>query len=218
LSAPADAAGHGTRAPWRKVRSALVIALLCLYTVASHLAATSGAAAYAWLAWSSLAAGVGLALPWKAGLALALALIGPMPWVPVAWLVAVPPVVIYLALAVWFGRTLLPGRVPLISRFASLERGELEPVLAHYTRRLTAIWTAFFVAMATLSAVLALLGDGETWSFFTNGVSYLLMGVLFFGEYVYRRLRYSEFRHASLPRMIRMLVTAGRTARRAHGR
>ena len=125
---------------------------------------------------------------------------------------------IYLALAVWFGRTLLPGRVPLISRFASLERGDLEPVLARYTRRLTAIWTAFFLAMATLAAVLALLADGHTWSLFTNGLSYLLMGVLFFGEYAYRRLRYSEFRHASLPRMIRMLVAAGRTARRAQGR
>jgi len=205
-------------APAAAVRSVLVIALLALYSVASHVAATSGAAGYAWLAWASLVAGVALALPWKAGLTLALALIGPMPWIPVAWLLAVPPVVIYLALAVWFGRTLLPGRVPLISRFASLERGELEPVLARYTRRLTAIWTAFFLAMATLAAVLALLADGHTWSLFTNGLSYLLMGVLFFGEYAYRRLRYSEFRHASLPRMIRMLVAAGRTARRAQGR
>lgn len=205
-------------APAAAVRSGLVIALLALYSVASHLAATSGVAGYAWLAWSSLVCGVALALPWKAGLALALALIGPMPWIPVAWLLAIPPVVIYLALAVWFGRTLLPGRAPLISRLASLERGELEPVLARYTRRLTAIWTAFFVAMATLAAALALLGDGHTWSLFTNGVSYLLMGALFFGEYAYRRLRYSEFRHASLPRMIRMLVAAGRTARRAQGR
>ena len=205
-------------APAAAVRSALVIALLALYSVASHVAATSGVAGYAWLAWSSLVCGVALALPWKAGLALALALIGPMPWIPAAWLLAVPPVVIYLALAVWFGRTLLPGRVPLISRFASLERGDLEPVLARYTRRLTAIWTAFFLAMATLAAVLAVLADGHTWSLFTNGLSYLLMGVLFFGEYAYRRLRYSEFRHASLPRMIRMLVAAGRTARRAQGR
>jgi uncharacterized membrane protein len=196
----------------------LVVALLCLYTFASHVAATGGAVAYAWLAWSSLVIGVALALPWKAGLAFALAFLGPVPWLPSDALLKVPPVVIYLALAAWFGRTLLPGREPLISRFASLERGELEPVLARYTRRLTAVWTAFFVAMALLSAALALAADGETWSIFTNGVNYLLMAVLFLGEYVYRRLRYSEFRHASLPRMIRMLVGAGRGNRRAPGR
>ncbi len=196
----------------------LVVALLCLYTFASHVAATGGAVAYAWLAWSSLVTGVALALPWKAGLAFALVFLGPVPWLPADALLKVPPVVIYLALAAWFGRTLLPGREPLISGFASIERGELEPVLARYTRRLTAIWTAFFLAMALLSAALALAADGETWSIFTNGVNYLLMAVLFLGEYVYRRVRYSEFRHASLPRMIRMLVTAGRGNRRAPGR
>lgn len=196
----------------------LVIALLCLYTVASHVAATGGDAAYAWLAWSSLVVGVSLALPWKAGLVLAAALLGPVPWIPGAVLLKAPPVVIYLALAAWFGRTLLPGREPLISRFASLERGELEPVLARYTRRLTAIWTAFFLAMALVSAELAFAADGGTWAIFTNGLNYLLILVLFLGEYVYRRLRYSEFRHASLPRMIRMLVSAGRAGRRARGR
>ena len=206
----------GARA--RRLRSVLVIALLCVYTVASHVAATGGAVAYAWLAWSSLVLGVSLALPWKAGLALAVALLGPETWSPADTLLKVPPVVIYLALAAWFGRTLLPGREPLISRFASLERGELEPVLARYTRRLTGIWTAFFLAMAVLSGGLALGADGETWSIFTNGLNYLFIAVLFFGEYVYRRVRYSEFRHASLPRMIRMLVTAGRAGRRAHGR
>jgi uncharacterized membrane protein len=196
----------------------LVIALLCVYTICSHVAVTSGTAAYAWIAWSSLVTGVAVALPWKAGLALAIALIGPVPWIPVDLLLKAPPVVIYLALGAWFGRTLLPGREPLISHFASLERGQLEPVLARYTRRLTAVWTAFFVAMATVSAALAVLADGETWSFFTNGVSYGLLAVLFLGEYVYRRVRYSEFRHASLPRMIRMLVTAGRPGHRAQGR
>jgi uncharacterized membrane protein len=201
-----------------KLRSVLMIALLCVYTISSHLAATSGTAIYAWVAWSSLVTVVAVALPWKAGLALALALLGPVPWVPVEVLLKAPPVIIYLALGAWFGRTLLPGREPLISQFASLERGQLEPVLARYTRRLTAVWTAFFAAMAVLSAALALLADGETWSFFTNGLNYGLMAVLFFGEYIYRRVRYSEFRHASLPRMIRMLVTAGRPGHRAHGR
>ena len=202
----------------RKARSALVLALLCAYAVLSHLAATTNGSAFAWGAWLCLAGAIALALPWKAGLAIAAALLAPLAWVPIEALLRIPPVIIYLALGAWFGRTLLPGRQPLISGLASLERGELEPELARYTRRLTAIWSAFFFVMAVLSAALAVLADAETWSLFTNGVNYLLMALLFVGEYAYRRVRYSQYRHASFPRMMRMLFTAGRTRRRAAGR
>jgi uncharacterized membrane protein len=201
-----------------KVRNALVVALLLAYAVLTHVAATTGGGNYALLAWCSLIAAIALALPWKAGLVAAIALLAPLAWLPIEALVKVPPAIIYLALAAWFGRTLLPGRQPLISGLASLERGELEPVLARYTRRLTAMWSAFFVLMAAVSAALAVFADAETWSVFVNGVSYLLIALLFVGEYVYRRVHYSQFRHASFPRMMRMLFTAGRTQRRAEGR
>jgi uncharacterized membrane protein len=208
----------GGGAPLRKARNVLVVALLCAYAVLSHVAATTGKTTYASLAWFCLVGAIALALPWKAGLGIAIALLAPLAWVSIEGLLRIPPVVIYLALAAWFGRTLLPGRQPLISGFARLERGELEPDLARYTRLLTAIWSAFFAAMAVASLALALLADAETWSLFTNGVNYLLMALLFFGEYAYRRLRYSQYRHASLPRMIQMLITAGRNRRRAAGR
>jgi uncharacterized membrane protein len=202
----------------RKARGAAAVALLCAYAVYSHFAATTGRADFAWIAWLCLAAAPALGLPWKAGVPLAAALLAPLYWVPIEGLLRVPPVVIYPALAAWFGKTLLPGEEPLISWFASLERGELEPELARYTRRLTAVWCAFFAAMAVLSAALALLADAETWSLYTNGVNYALMALLFVGEYVYRRVRYSHYRHASFPRMMRMLFTAGRGRRRAAGR
>ena len=202
-------------APLRKIRSALVIALLFAYAVLSPFAATNASSALALLAWLCLVAAILLALPWKLGLATALVLLVPLAWVPSEGLLRVPPVIIYLALAAWFGKTLLPGREPIISWFASLERGELEPVLARYTRRLTVMWSAFFALMAILSAAFGVLADAETWSLFTNGVNYFLMALLFFGEYGYRRLRYSQYRHASLARMIQMLFTAGRARHRA---
>jgi uncharacterized membrane protein len=209
---------NDTTALLRKTRNAVVVLALCAYAVASHVAATTGDGAFAWLAWLCLVGAIVLALPWKAGLPIAVALLAPLVWVPIEALLRAPPVIIYLALAAWFGRTLLPGRQPLISGFASLERGELEPVFARYTRRLTVMWSAFFAVMAVVSAALALLADAEAWSHFTNGVNYVLIALLFFGEYAYRRVRYSQYRHASLLRMIQMLLTAGRARRRPAGR
>lgn len=56
-------------------------------------------------------------------------------------------------LAIFFGRTLLPGRVPLIERIARVSEPDMLPVLCRYTRRLTAIWCAYFVLAAFLSLV-----------------------------------------------------------------
>jgi uncharacterized membrane protein len=205
-------------APLRKIRNALAIGMLLAYIALSHFAATTGTAGFAWAAWSCLAGTIAFGLPWKAGVPLAAALLAPLAWIHVETLLRVPPVIIYAALAAWFGRTLLPGRQPLISAVARLERGQLEPELASYTRGLTAVWSAFFAVMAVASAALAALADAATWSLATNGVNYLLMALLFFGEYVYRRVRYSRYPHASLARMIRIMFTAGRAGRRPAGR
>jgi len=109
-----------------------------------------------------------------------------------------PPILIPIALCWLFGRTLAKGRTPLISRFAEIEQnGTLTAELARYTRRLTWIWTVFFIALAAISAWLAVSGDRVAWSWFTNFASYLLVGGLFLGEFVYRRIRYRRYRHDS---------------------
>ena len=53
-------------------------------------------------------------------------------------------------LALFFGRTLLPGREPLITRIARVSDPALAPHLCRYTRRLTAVWTGYFVFAAML--------------------------------------------------------------------
>ena len=114
------------------------------------------------------------------------------------WLFDLPPILIPTALCWLFGRTVVKGRTPLISRFAQLEQGgTLTVELARYTRRLTWVWMLFFVALAAISAWLAASGDRVAWSWFTNFASYLLVGALFLGEFVYRRIRYRRYRHDS---------------------
>jgi len=118
------------------------------------------------------------------------------------------PLAVNLALCVLFGRTLAPGREPMIARFARLERGAaLPPDLARYTRRLTVAWTGFFALMAAVSASLAAWGSVTAWSLFTNVINYLLVAAFFVGEYVYRRLRYRHYEHLSPIELIRRLHT-----------
>ena len=129
-------------------------------------------------------------------------------------LLLAPPVLINAALAYVFGSTLLPGRDPFISRFARMEQGALPADLARYTRRLTWIWALLFTAMAITALALALFGSLAAWSTFTNVVTYALVGVLFAGEYAYRRVRYRQYRHASLPDLVSNVRRAGLVARK----
>jgi uncharacterized membrane protein len=205
-----------SRTPFRAWRKVLAIPLLCAYPVLTHASAASGLPLYAWAAWLCLSGVLCLAVPARWRLLTAFVMIAPLFLQPEALLRA-PPVVINIALAVWFGSTLRAGGEPIISRFARMERGELEPDLVAYSRRLTVMWTVFFVFMAALSAALAMFGTAEAWSLFTNGINYILITAIFVGEYVYRRVRYGHYRHASLPRMIRMMFNAGNADTRRAG-
>ena len=200
-------------------RHALGVLLLLSYPVLTHAAVTTGLGYLASAAWLCLAALLYLSFPGKWGLAgFALLAAAPLAADPDA-LLKFPPVVINLALAVWFGRTLAPGEEPMISWFARLVRGtELAPDLARYTRRSTLMWTAFFVSMAAAAAALAVLATPRTWSLFANGIDYLLVGVLFFGEYVFRRVRYRHHEHRPLADVVRTVVRAGKLAPRRTAR
>lgn len=122
---------------------------------------------------------------------------------PAEWLLFIPPIVINLALAWVFGRTLVRGRMPLIARFAIMEQGTLSAELVTYTRTLTWLWTLLFVAAAAASLALALSGHRDAWSLFTNLLNYVLVAALFLGEFVYRRLRFRNYRHHSPLQLLR---------------
>ena len=80
------------------------------------------------------------------------------------------------------------------------------------------MWTAFFVSTAAAAAALAVLATPRTWSLFANGIDYLLVGALFFGEYVFRRVRYPHHSHRPLADVIRTVARSGKLAPRRTAR
>lgn len=124
-----------------------------------------------------------------------------------------PPIVINLGFAAWFGLTLRAGREPMISRFARIERGTLAPDLVAYTRRLTLVWTLFFLAMAAISAALSALPSAAPWAWFTTFGNWICVAALFFVEHLYRRRRFAHHPHASPMKVIALLRTQWRVSR-----
>ena len=118
-----------------------------------------------------------------------------------------PSIAINLGLAGVFGATLRAGREPLVSRIARLERGTLDQRLLRYTRTLTMVWTAFFVAMAGISAALSTLSSLAAWAWFTAVGNWVCVAALLFGEFCYRRVRLARYPHAS-PAQVWALVRA----------
>ncbi|MBI2307312.1 MAG: hypothetical protein HYU78_08415 [Rhodocyclales bacterium] len=92
------------------------------------------------------------------------------------------------ALGLFFGRTLLAGREPLCTHFASLAHDHVSPRLARYTRQVTVAWTLFFALMVATSVLLFAFASIETWSVFANLLTWPLVGAMFVVEGGVRRL------------------------------
>lgn len=109
-----------------------------------------------------------------------------------AGLLKVYPVFVSLLLLGSFGYTLFHGPT-MIYRFATLRdtsiasSAEKEKIEAH-CRKVTVIWCVFFIVNAAVSVVTIALGD-VVWSVYNGFVSYVVIGVLFMGEIIYRKLK-----------------------------
>jgi hypothetical protein len=116
------------------------------------------------------------------------------------------PLAIYLSLAVLFASTLLPGRVPLVTRFASaMRQGQMPDAVIRYTRSITGLWVLFFCSMAAITLWLALYASFQHWSLFVNFISYALMAGFFLLEFGYRRWRLGELVDYSFSEFMRGL-------------
>ncbi len=102
-----------------------------------------------------------------------------------ATLLAALPLAGNLLLAWHFGATLRTGQEPLITRYTRAEQGRLPPELVGYTRRLTWLWTLFFLAFAAVN-LLTLAGAGPAPGL--SGAANIVLSALFFlGEHPVRR-------------------------------
>jgi uncharacterized membrane protein len=106
----------------------------------------------------------------------------------------------YAVLAASFGQSLLPGRTPLCTVFADRLHGPLSAQETVYTRRVTAAWSIFFVAILLLTLGLFAFAPLRVWSFFANFCAVPLMGLMFVAEYVVR--------HRVLPQVERRGILA----------
>lgn len=105
------------------------------------------------------------------------------------------PVLICLALAWFFGRTLCAGRTPLITKLADTIRGPLPAPVRRYTRGVTVFWFAIMLTMALVDLSLALFASPEIWSLFANVVNYLIIAALFVLEWCVRQWAIGEYEH-----------------------
>jgi uncharacterized membrane protein len=93
----------------------------------------------------------------------------------------------YTLLAASFGLSLRAGRVPLCTRFADKLHGPLSAQELVYSRRVTAAWTVFFVALGLVTLGLFEFAPLAVWSFFANFCAIPLIGLMFVAEYAVRR-------------------------------
>lgn len=96
------------------------------------------------------------------------------------------PVLISLALLGLFAGSLCSG-MPIIERLARLSEPELPPAAVRYTRQVTWVWVGYFVVNASIASGLALWAPLSWWTLYTGLIAYLLMGLLFAGEWLVRQ-------------------------------
>lgn len=215
---------------------AVEIALAIGYGVLAHLASARGSDLLALMALlvlvllvlaSPLAArraGAWLALPLLAGGCWALYRAGhaPLP------LLLVP--VAFIGLVAWmFGRTLRPGRLPLITRLVTILDDTpvecLEPEVLRYARGVTLGWTLLLLLLGAVNLALAMIAtpDGllaqlglqppvaitrTQWSWFANLFNYGIIAAFFVAEFQLRKRRFPG-RYPSFAGFLRRLGALG---------
>jgi uncharacterized membrane protein len=95
------------------------------------------------------------------------------------------PVLVNMALLGVFAYSLfIPPSA--VERLARLREPDLPAAAIVYTRRVTQVWCGFFAANGTIALVTAFWSSPGVWWIYNGLIAYVLMGVLFAGEYCVR--------------------------------
>jgi len=113
-----------------------------------------------------------------------------------AGLLKLYPVIINLSLLTSFCYTLFHGP-SMIYRFAILRDKSIpdspdNEAIKSYCINVTRIWCVFFVLNAFVAALTAFLADEMIWGLYNGFISYILIGALMVGEYLYRKIKLSR--------------------------
>jgi uncharacterized membrane protein len=82
----------------------------------------------------------------------------------------------------------------MVERMARLTEPDLPPEAIGYTRKVTQVWCGFFVINGSIALGTAIWASPEVWTLYNGVIAYVLMGLLFGGEYLVR-LRFKRAHH-----------------------
>ena len=82
-----------------------------------------------------------------------------------------------------------------IERIARLHDPQLPPEAVAYTRKVTEVWCLFFIANGCVSLATAMWASDRVWAVYNGLVSYVLMGLLFVGEWLMRKRMRARIQH-----------------------
>lgn len=106
-------------------------------------------------------------------------------WFNNEYLLKVLPALISIGALIVFTHSYIePPTIP--ARIALKIEGELCEARVSYTNKITLIWIAFFIFNASASLCTVFWGSTKVWALYNGLISYLLIGCLFAGEYLYR--------------------------------
>lgn len=95
------------------------------------------------------------------------------------------PVAINAVMLVLFAESLV--RPPsIIERFARISEPDLPQSGVRYTRKVTMAWCVFFILNGGAALYTATLSDLELWTVYNGVIAYVLMAIMFAGEYLIR--------------------------------
>lgn len=97
---------------------------------------------------------------------------------------------LYTTLLVWFGGSLRPGQVSLVTWLAMRLNPRFHPGMIPYTRAVTATWCGFFAGQLVVSATLLALAPAGWWLLFVTAVHAPLAIGLGMAEYAVRSWRF----------------------------
>jgi len=95
------------------------------------------------------------------------------------------PVLVNAGMLAVFGYSLVyPPSI--VERIARIKEPDLPVQAIMYTRRVTQVWCIFFVLNGSVALITSVWASHAIWSLYNGVIAYVLMGVLFSAEYLFR--------------------------------
>lgn len=96
------------------------------------------------------------------------------------------PVFVNIGMLILFATSLIfPPSI--IESFARVRTPELTNAGVQYTRSVTYVWCIFFIINGLISFYTARYSDQDTWALYNGFIAYLLIGLLFAVEWMFRQ-------------------------------